>query len=253
VTAASSQWEGFPRSLLAILAVFVLLFVGAYRLAVPLVATAIADRLPQAVPDAVGTVVLESFDRTMFEASALPAERQRQLVAAFDRLQLPNASGIKYRVLFRKATGMGPNAMALPSGAMIVTDALVELARDDREILGVLAHEAGHVDRRHGLRLVVQNSALSFVIGWFIGDFNSVLAHAPAALLEAKYSRDLEREADAFAVDVLRANGISVKHLAAMLERLERSQSEARAAASMAYLSTHPATKERIDALRDQP
>jgi Zn-dependent protease with chaperone function len=139
--------------------------------------------------------------------------------------------------------------MALPSGMIVVTDELIALARDDRELLGVLAHEAGHVERRHGIRLVLQHSALGLLAAWLVGDVTSLLAVAPATLLQAKYSRDFEREADSYAADLLRARGISPGMLADLLERLEQVQ-PGPSSTVLSYASSHPATEERLDALR---
>jgi Zn-dependent protease with chaperone function len=79
-------------------------------------------------------------------------------------------------------------------------------------------------------------------------------------LLQAKYSRDVEREADAYAVALLDANDIPRRHFARMLERLERARPDGAGDVSGAstetsggvqgYLSTHPVTAERLDALR---
>ncbi len=48
----------------------------------------------------------------------------------------------------------GANAFALPGGVLFMTDALVALA-EPAAILGVLAHELGHVQQRHATRVVV--------------------------------------------------------------------------------------------------
>jgi predicted Zn-dependent protease len=205
--------------------------------------------VPQGVTERLSTVVLGVLDTQVFAASELPSARQTQIESAFRRLELPN--GVpreRYRIFFRKSEQLGANAVALPSGTIVVTDGLVTLATDDREILGVLAHEAGHVHGRHGLRHVLQNSVMGFLIAWFIGDLSTIAAAAPAALLEANYSRELEREADAFAIDVLRANGIAVRHFGDILRRLEQESGSTRAAAFQ-YLSSHPATSERLKQL----
>ena len=47
-----------------------------------------------------------------------------------------------------------------------MTDGLVHLSKDDRELLGVLAHEAGHIARRHGVRHLLQSSAVTAFIAW---------------------------------------------------------------------------------------
>ena len=147
---------------------------------------------------------------------------------------------------------IGANALALPSGTIIVTDDLVTLARDDREIFGVLAHEAGHVDHRHGLRNILQNSIVGLVVAWFIGDVSSIAAAAPTALLEASYSRELEREADMYAVEVLRTNGIPVRHFAEILRRLDVDSGGSEISRAFDYLSSHPATSERLQQLEER-
>ena len=75
-------------------------------------------------------------------------------------------------------------------------------------------------------------------------------AAAPAALLKAKYSRDLEREADAYAARVLRMNGMPPSLLADALELLEKSHGRAGGGGAISYLSTHPATAERLAWIR---
>ena len=169
---------------------------------------------------------------------------------AFDRLEQV-VNGRRYEIQFRKSPSIGANALALPGGTIVITDDLVKLAQDDREILGVLAHESGHVVRRHGERQILQGSAIVLLVTWFVGDANALAAAAPTALLQAKYSRDLEREADAHAIGVLRRNGIPTRYLASILERFARTEPSGGNASMLDYLSTHPATAERLARLRE--
>ena len=275
-----SQWEGTPRTLIAVVAAFLLLLVAAYRFGIPFVARVVAFRLPATVSTTVTDGVLAALDGELLRPTGVPAARQRDLTAAFVRLQKGRPAGV-YHLLFRQSPTLGANAVALPSGVIVVTDALVALARDDREILGVLAHEAGHIEHRHGMRLVLQGSAVALLIGLVVGDFTSLAAMAPTALLEAKYSRDFEREADTYAADVLIANGMSPAVLADMLERIEaaerqraveqrdlppvegpmprdagagRQDQEDRTGhgdkSLFDYTASHPATRERLEYLR---
>ncbi len=258
-----TQWNGPPRWLLVPLllagAVSLALLVVGYRYGIPLVAQVAADQVPDPWVDALGQAMLTSLDGNVLQPTQLPRERRDHLLDRFSRLTHPGARRTAgYQVLFRKSDHIGPNAMALPSGIIVVTDALVTLAdrgagEADEAVTAVLAHEAGHVQRRHGIRLVLQNSLIGMVLAWLVGDPGSVMATAPAVLLEAKYSRDLEREADAYAVAVLDANGIQRRHFARMLMLLEQDASDRandRRGTTMRYLSTHPVTAERLEALR---
>ena len=157
--------------------------------------------------------------------------------------------------MFRDGQSLGANALALPNGTIIVTDQLVGLAENDEEILGVLAHELGHLKHRHSLRMLIQGSVVGFVLAWYIGDVSTVAAGLPTLLLQARYSRDHEREADRYAATVLKANAISPQRLADMLGRLEASHTECAAENepsdnALDYMASHPATRERIEALK---
>jgi Zn-dependent protease with chaperone function len=251
---SASQWEGSLRWVWALVAVLLALLVAGYRYGIPALASVASEHVPERLIQIMSEETLKMVDAQMFEPTRLERSRQAQLAQRFNSLRAPDDERKRdYRIEFRTSDGVGPNALALPSGLLVVTDALVALAEDDAEIIAVLAHEAGHVERRHGLRLVFQSSFLALALTWFVGDVGTLLAGAPAALMEAKYSRDLEREADAYAVSVLRANDISLQHLVRMLERLDASAREAPAGTRLGvldYLSSHPVTSERLEAIR---
>jgi Zn-dependent protease with chaperone function len=248
-----SQWEGSFGWIAAGSVAFVGLLVAGYFYGIPIFAKVVANRVPAVATSRLSAEVLAIFDGQLFVPSTLPKARQQELDAAFRRLVLPPSTrGATYELVFRKSDLIGANALALPSGTIIVTDGLVELSRDDREILGVLAHEAGHVDHRHGLRNILQNSMVGLVVAWFIGDVSSIAAAAPTALLEAGYSRELEREADLYAVQALRANGIPIRHFADILRRLDTGSGGSEASRALDYLSSHPATSERLQQLEER-
>jgi Zn-dependent protease with chaperone function len=225
-------------------------------------------------------------DRGLFEPSKLPKERQQEIAEAFVRLVPPEGKPPRYTLHFRDGGAVGANALALPDGTIVVTDQLVKLAQHNEEILAVLAHELGHINRRHGLRMLIQGSIVAFVVSWYIGDVSSVAAGAPTLLLQARYSREHELEADRYGAAMLKANGISPRRLADMLAKLEAAHREKMARSEKSeksekseqpeksqtsetppqtdtkaarrgsigdYLASHPATRERIEALNDAP
>ena len=249
----NTQWgDRVPPWLMALPLVVLGLGILAYVYGIPLIASAAAARIPASITQRLERETLASLDREVFKPSALPPERQRAIDSAFRTLRRPAGANAAYALVFRKSDALGANAMALPAGTIVVTDGLVTIAHDDREILGVLAHEAGHVERRHGLRGMLQDSLIGMLLALVVGDVSTLAAAASSALVEASYSRDLEREADAFAIVMLRANGIPVKHLADMLRRLESTAGAAGLPGALQYLSTHPATDERIQQLGSQ-
>lgn len=270
--ARNTQWERVPRALIAALLVMLVAMAALYHFGVPMVARAVANRIPITATAELSRSVIESLDGSTFKPSTLSPARREELTRLFQQV-VARASSTPYTLLFRSSPAIGPNAMALPSGTIVITDELVALAGDDRELIGVLAHEAGHVERRHSVRLLLQNSAVMLFMVWAVGDVSSIMALAPATLLQAKYSRDFEREADAYAADLLVAQGIKPARLADLLERIDASQrskpssstpssssssSDApspespQASSLLDYASSHPATSERLEYLRSR-
>lgn len=229
---------------------------GGVSYGIPALSKMAAFALPEAANRQIGAGVLELLDDRLLMPSALPVEEQARLRSRF--APLIQASGLPIQLEFRKATEqLGANALALPSGTVIFTDQLVELAEHDEELLGVLAHEIGHIDRRHGLRQVLQGSALGLVVMTVTGDVSSVsslIAAIPVVLTQLGYSRDFEYEADRFAADTLASQGIDPARLGHLLARLEQTAATCPAGEPCAdetrgwtgYLSTHPPTAERL-------
>jgi predicted Zn-dependent protease len=96
------------------------------------------------------------------------------------------------------------------------------------------------------MRQVLEASATALIIAGITGDIastTSLAASAPMVLLQTKYSRDYEREADRYAVEMMRKAGLQPRYFASMLARLEADSPGS--AAFPTFLSSHPATEER--------
>jgi Zn-dependent protease with chaperone function len=149
-------------------------------------------------------------------------------------------------LVFRR--GVGPNAFALPDGTVIVTDELVELSEEPKEVLAVLAHEIGHVHHRHSLRMALESSTVVLLVSAYFGDvtqLTTLSASLPGIYAQAHYSRDHETEADSFAMDYLKQNGIPARHFANALRKLQK-VSGPDPERGLQYLASHPPTSERI-------
>ena len=148
----------------------VIVFVcGFLQYGIPWTAKQLAYYLPFETTAFIGDKTLEQMEKRYFETSKLSADRMQTLQARFDSLVKNANSTYKYKLLFRSSESIGANAFALPSGTVIITDQLVELANNDEQLLSILAHEVGHVELRHGLKHVIQSSMLSFIILWITG------------------------------------------------------------------------------------
>jgi Zn-dependent protease with chaperone function len=199
------------------------------------------------VDRALGQQTLELLDRVLLADSQLPDGRQDELRARFSDMVRDLDDGHRYELALRHSERIGANAFALPSGTVVMTDELVELAKSDDEIVAVLAHEIGHVRGRHALRQLLQASGVAAIATALLGDVSQLTAVASAApvLLQAKNSRDMEREADAYAKAWLDAHGIPEHRFDDILCRMDASRKSRPRNALNSFFATHPATRER--------
>lgn len=132
------------------------------------------------------------------------------------------------------------NAVALPGGRVLIFDKLVQQAKSPDELAGVLAHELGHVRKRHVMQALLRQFGLSILLG----SANSDLGGTLGGLTSMNYSREAEREADEFSRQRLAAAQISPAATGAFFERMGKS-APAAGSQALSYLSSHPDTAER--------
>ncbi|MDT4328395.1 M48 family metallopeptidase [Methylomonas sp. MED-D] len=241
----------------AITAVLLLLglAIAGYRWGLPYAAEAVAERLPAEMLTEMDHQLFASLDQNWLQPSGVPESRRADIQAKAFSLA-PHA---EVRLAFRASRQLGANAFALPGGTVLVLDDLVGLTANDDEIVAVLAHEFGHVREKHALRQMLQATVVGLALAAYLGDISSLLAVAPAVLLETGYSRDFERSADRYAADLLISHHQSPTLLADMLDKLDaywrerdRLQLGDRMGEFGEYWSTHPDNAERIAFLRGQ-
>ncbi len=148
------------------------------------------------------------------------------------------------------------NAYALPGGYFYVTTGLIELARDEAELAGVMAHEIAHVTARHTTRSMTraQLAELASIPLLFLGGGWASYGVRQAAnyaipLTMLKFSRNFEKEADFLGVQYLYKTGYDPAALMQFFESLKTAQKRNKNAIAQAF-STHPPTQKRIQSIQ---
>ena len=154
------------------------------------------------------------------------------------------------------------NAFATPGGYVYLNQGLINLAENEAELAGVLAHEIAHVNGRHIAEIIDRSTKLSIstlaaiLAGAFLGGGGDVTAAvasfsmAAATTLSLKYSRQQEEAADRTGLSYLVAAGYDGRAMLDFLKIMRRFEYYSNMIPS--YFLTHPGTDERshyIDAL----
>jgi predicted Zn-dependent protease len=219
-------------------------------LVIPSTVNFVAARIPVSFEVKLGEVVMASLMKSRFKKSEYPEAARVRLNERFEQLRV--ASGVESAklVFFR---GM-PNAFALPGGIVAVSDELVALLESDDRVVSVLAHELGHVQRRHGLRNIATHLLASQVLTAAMSHDQTtgkVVDLVAQQLLSAKYSQDAEREADRYACELLAKVSQSPGLLAESFEQFNKLGERYNVNFDSGnYTSSHPPTGERIAASR---
>jgi Zn-dependent protease with chaperone function len=259
--AAADSWvrhlEGRWRFAVAAVAVIIACGAWAFVFGVPMAAEHIAARLPASVSERLGAQALGILDSGICGHTGYSREVQAHLRnVVLPRLVAGLPGAQRYTLALRRCPSIGANAFALPGSTIVVTDELLlALNENDEQVAAVLAHEVGHVRKHHPVRLTLQAAGVAALVGTLANDAVSITnlaAALPVVLLNTGYSRAFEDEADGFAIERLRAVGISPARLAEALELIEKSHAERVKKASgldfgRDYLSTHPDTAQRIE------
>lgn len=263
------RWQqNWLRSLAALVGLLAVLLTG-YQWGLPFAADKLAQHLPAAIEKKIGDEQFKLIDQRFMAPSKLDPVDQMRLRRLFAGLHQPRGEKTVYRLEFRHSQ-VGPNAFALPNGVIVMTDQLVMLARSDEAVLAVLGHELGHLQRRHTLRRLLQALGVGVVVNLWIGDVSTALAAAPTFLLDQKYSRDFEREADTYAIDMMHANAVPLSPMADLFDKMRAASDEGKSHHArkhkrgvrrpadedgeqdepLEYFSSHPSDAERIARLR---
>jgi Zn-dependent protease with chaperone function len=257
------RWQGrWPAVLLALVLLIALLALLYFR-GLPVLAERIAAELPPSVDIRLGRAALASLERHgVLEPSRLSEQRIAEVEALLPGV-LPPHPRVPVRLLVRNSPRLGANAIALPDGTIVVTDWMVRLVQTrsnqldeggKEQLAAVLAHEVGHIEHRHAARAMTGSSLMAALSAALFGDFSAVAAGVPAVLTQMQYSRDMELDADDYAVAQLQRQGRSP---IAFIQALQALESQAPKASStprwlkttMSYMATHPDTAERIERL----
>ncbi|MBD3799552.1 MAG: M48 family metallopeptidase [Epsilonproteobacteria bacterium] len=191
----------------------------------------------------IGAETLKTLDDLYLNPSRLPLHTQHELNARLQQL-CTHQECPPFELLFRNSQSLGANAFALPGNRIVITDQLIEKSKHDEEIFAVLFHELGHIKERHVVRMMLQSIGSGIVLVMITGEisnYSDLAAGLPAILLQQGYSRDIEDEADRFALNALQKAHIPPHRFADILLRIDPDAND-----SATLFSSHPDTRKRI-------
>jgi Zn-dependent protease with chaperone function len=216
------------------------------------IAEYIADRIPVSWETQFGDQVFKQFEN---DGTILTNSAWEGSVSSITSRLLPVVQKSGYEFKFHIKQDTNVNAFAIPGGHVVILTGLLEHADSAEEVAGVLAHEIAHVTRRHTLRNIIKSAGLLVILQAVLGDTSGLFGMAAEAsryLLEQKFSRDFEREADDTGWSYLVEANIDPRGMTRFFEKLKQLVADSGMATmenSLSLVNTHPTSQERIDRL----
>ena len=219
--------------------------VAAFIWGIPAAARVVAHMTPIEWNEALGEGVMEALDQYFMDPTEIPAEDLSPYYTWFEELKEDFPGDHNLTIHFRNSP-LGPNALALPDGSIVVTDSLIELMDGRQEFEAVIVHEFAHVINRHALQMVLRDVGIFIFVSVLVGDASSITsltAALPYMLVENGYSRKIESEADIVSGEWLQENYGSTEAMKSILKKLYEANGDVQIPELM---STHPDLEKRI-------
>ncbi|HKR01732.1 MAG TPA: M48 family metallopeptidase [Pyrinomonadaceae bacterium] len=161
----------------------------------------------------------------------------------------------EFRYYFKVVNARDINAFALPGGPMYVNRGMIEAARTEGEMAGVMAHELSHVALRHGTAQATKAQKYSILAG-VAGIAGAILGgpavgqigQAAVGTYFLKFSREYETEADILGAQIMARAGYDPRDLANMFRTIQQQGGSG----GPEFLSSHPNPSNRYERINQE-
>ena len=161
----------------------------------------------------------------------------------------------EFRYTFDVVNASDINAFALPGGPMYVNRGMIEAAKNEGEVAGVLAHEISHVALRHGTAQA--GKATPYQVGSILGQIAGAIVGGVAGQAISlgsqfgfgtaflKYGREYERQADLLGAQIMARAGYDPRDMASMFQTIQAKGGNG----GPEWMSSHPNPSNRYQAI----
>lgn len=227
---------------LLIIGGFIALAIWGYVRLVPVIAGSISRHVPVEIEEQMGQSMYTGLKQQYRSDSVLTL-----LADSFaNSMNIDSVYDIKVTVVDYPEV----NAFAIPGGHIFIYTGLLDKLETKEELAALLSHESSHIILKHSLRSIISELGGYMLFSIFFSDAGalSTLILSAEDLKQLSYSRELETEADVNGISILEKNGIHPEAIISLLNKISSGESTA----VPEFLSTHPVSETRIEAIKSQ-
>lgn len=209
---------------------------------VPRMANLIAPAIPLVWEKKLGDAADEELRKTFPGKTCDAPNGSEALKKLSQRLQ--EASQLRLPATIQAISSKTPNAFALPGGKVYLLSGLLEKAHAQDEVIGVLAHELGHLEHRDHMRRIIATGGTAVLFSILLGDVTggSTMIVIGNSVINAAHSRENEAQADDFAAKTMARLGRPAKPMGELLTRITGKNEDG----ALTILHDHPLSEARL-------
>ena len=198
----------------------------------------------------------EFYDKLEKNHFLLENKRLNDYINQIGNLILAQSKKSPFEFHFSIVNSNAINAFATPGGYIYINKGLINVAENEAELAGVIAHEIGHAHARHVASIIEKSQKLNIatlaaiIAGAFLGGGGeataaiAAFAVAGSSSMTLKYMREHEEEADRLGITYLVSAGYYPTAMVDFLKIMKQHEFISKTMPS--YLLTHPGTDQRI-------
>ena len=141
------------------------------------------------------------------------------------------------------------NAFCVPGGYIYVYTGLIKYLDTEDQLAGVLGHEIAHADKRHSTRSMTTQYGQKLVLDVVLGRNQGAITQMAQGLLNLRYSRSHENEADQYSVEYLCGTPYRSDGAAGFFQKMLDSK---QGGGAPEFLSTHPNPQNRVQQITNK-
>ena len=225
---------------------FFVCFLGAIYLFRGQIVESVADKMPYSLEQTLGRQYIKQL---VFTGNLDTTSAAQQMLYS-QAQKLTKVVGEGYDFQFYISNDEEINAFALPGGFLVFNKGMLKSAKSWEEVMGVMSHEIAHVTLKHHTRGIVSQLGWSTLLSYLLGDGGAMTDYifgASASIERLSYSRDYESESDKKGVAYLEAANINPQGMVDFFKTLEAEKDSSFVYGIPEFLSSHPATENRIE------
>lgn len=181
----------------------------------------------------------------------LKSDTVLEAISQIKKQLISSLEATNYDYQFYVVKNESVNAFATLGGHIFIFSGLIDMTDEPEELAAVLAHEIGHVEKRHVVNKLVKEIGVTVLFSILTGSDPVLVGEVAKAAVSSAFDRSQESEADQFALKTMVETNISPRYMARIFRKIKEKYGGYDE--HLEFLMSHPNLNKRIKESLEYP